>query len=115
PVAPRGRPAVWRPAGRPLPGGSKAGTPGRPAEGGAVGVNAHAHEIRIVEGRRRALIGRLVEAPVGRPQPPQQLAELAPVRRQSRPAASITTWRGLFPGVGDTRAGSAPWRRLTVL
>src|SRR3989442_2740468 len=60
---------------------------GRQAEAVAVGVNDRVSESRIVEGGRRALIGRLVEAPVGRPQPPQQLAELAPVRRQSRPSA----------------------------
>src|SRR4029079_4091231 len=41
-----------------------------------IGVDHDGNEVRILEGRRCAVVGRLVEAPIRRPELPQQLAEL---------------------------------------
>src|SRR5262245_22715559 len=45
----------------------------------AVRLDGDGDEIRIVEGTRAALESLVVELPVRRPQPPDELAELAPV------------------------------------
>src|SRR5262249_6461186 len=52
----------------------------------AVGMDDNVDEIRIVEGRGRALVGRIIEFPIRRPELPQELAELAAIGGQSRPA-----------------------------
>src|SRR5262249_27129330 len=53
----------------------------------AVGLDGDVDEIRIVERGCAALEGRVVERPIWRPQPPDQLAEFAPVRREPGAAA----------------------------
>ena len=52
----------------------------------AVGMDDNVDEIRIFEGRGRALVGRIIEFPIRRPELPQELAELAAIGGQSRPA-----------------------------
>ena len=53
----------------------------------AVRMEDHRHEVRVVEGRRGAVVGRVIEAPSRRPQPPQEAAQLAPVLLEPAPAA----------------------------
>lgn len=60
---------------------------GRQAMAVAVGVDHDVDEIGVVEGRRAALVGRVVELPDRRPHAPQQLAQRAPVLRQAGAAA----------------------------
>jgi len=43
-------------------------------------MNNDIDEIRILEGNGGACVGSFVELPIGRPQPPAQLAEFVPVR-----------------------------------
>ena len=57
------------------------------AEAVAIGLDHDVDEVGIVERGRGALIGRVIEPPVRRPQSPQQLAELAAIGRQPGTAA----------------------------
>ena len=52
----------------------------RIAEAMAVGLDHDIDKIRVVEGTRALLIGRVVELPVRRPQAPEQAAERVPIR-----------------------------------
>src|ERR1043166_3243512 len=55
----------------------------------AVRVDDDVDEVGVVEGRGGARVGRLVEAPRGRPEPPQQLAEIVAVLRETGAAALV--------------------------
>src|SRR5262245_40485413 len=52
-----------------------------------VRLDHHGHEVRIVEGGCGAIVGRVVEPPVRRPEPPQKLAELPAIRLEASPSA----------------------------
>src|ERR1700730_1210067 len=60
---------------------------GRQAEAMAIAVDHDIDIIRVVEGRRRAREGGVVEMPVRRPLLPQDPGDLAPVGRKTCPAA----------------------------
>src|SRR5262249_9116661 len=53
----------------------------------SVGLDRDRDEVRIVERLCGRLEGRVVERPVRRPQPPDELAELTPVRLEAGAAA----------------------------
>src|SRR4029453_14538897 len=57
------------------------------AETVTVRMDHNVDEVRIVERRCGAVIGRVIELPIRRPQSPQQSTKLAPVSLQSRAAA----------------------------
>src|SRR5947209_11156363 len=65
--------------GQALLDGFEIGVADRVPETMAVRVNGHFHEIRIIERSCRAREGRIIERPVGRPQLPDQPAELAAI------------------------------------
>jgi hypothetical protein len=68
------------------------------AEPMAVGVDDDVDEIWIVERGGRALVGRVIKMPIGRPQLPQQLAEFAAVGLKAGAAAlGLATPAGMRP------------------
>src|SRR5262245_23040692 len=60
---------------------------GRVAVAVTVRVDHDRHEVRVVEGRRREVIGGVLEVPARRPLLPEQLAELAAVLLETQPPA----------------------------